>query len=326
MRRLAAIAVLFFVAAPVAAEPITLRYGAAYSTLRSVYSLPIVVGEREGFFRGEGLDLKMVVPIPGGSDQMIDALHDGTVDITHIAAPYLIRRVLAGSDAVAIAAEFNNPIYSLLAQPGITSFGMLKGKRIGLADRGGTITMSIEKLLAIHGLAADDYVAKIMEGTPARFNCLKRGECDAVVLGQPQDAAAETEGFVLLGLSTDAVPAYLYTLTAVRRSWAEANKDTLVRYLRALRASFQFIRDPQHRAAVAVIVSETNNVSKAVAEKVLKLYFEPERGVLPHEGEIDLGALAQVIAMMAEAGALKPPLPTADRFVDQQYLHAAGVK
>jgi len=233
---------------------------------------------------------------------------------------------LSGSDAEAIAAEFNNPIYSLLAQPGITSFAMLKGKRIGLADRGGTITMSIEKLLAIHGLTAADYVAKIMEGTPARFNCLKRGECDAVVLGQPQDAAAEAEGFMLLGLSTDAVPAYLYTLTAVRRSWAETNKDTLVRYLRALRASFQFIRDLQHRAAVAAIVSETTNVSKAVADKVLKLYFEPERGVLPREGEIDMSALAQVIAMMAEAGALKPPLPAADRFVDQQYLHAAGIK
>jgi len=77
---------------------------------------------------------------------------------------------------------------------------------------------------------------------------------------------------------------------------------------------------------VTAIISETNNVSKAVADKVLKLYFEPERGVLPREGEIDLSALAQVIAMMAEAGALKPPLPTADRIVDQQYLHAAGVK
>jgi hypothetical protein len=64
-------------------------------------------------------------------------------------------------------------------------------------------------------------------------------------------------------------------------------------------------------AAVTAIISETNNVSKAVADKVLKLYFEPERGVLPREGEIDLSALAQVIAMMAEAGALKPPLPAA---------------
>ena len=93
MRHHAAIAVLFLAAAPAVAEPITLRYGAAYSTLRSIYSLPIVVADREGFFRREGLDLKIVVPIPGGSDQMIDALHDGTVDVTHVATPYLIRSI-----------------------------------------------------------------------------------------------------------------------------------------------------------------------------------------------------------------------------------------
>jgi hypothetical protein len=30
--------------------------------------------------------------------------------------------------------------------------------------------------------------------------------------------------------------------------------------------------------------------------------------------------------MMAETGALKTPLPAAEKFVDQQYLQAAGVK
>ena len=157
-----------------------------------------MVADREGLFRREGLDLKIVVPIPGGSDQMIDALHDGTVDVTHVATPYLIR-ILAGSDAVAIVTEFNNPIYSLLAQPSITSFSMLQGKRIGLADPGGTISISMVKLLAARELKESDYVTKTMEGTPARFNCLKRRECDAVVLGQPQDAAAEAEGIHAAG-------------------------------------------------------------------------------------------------------------------------------
>jgi hypothetical protein len=36
--------------------------------------------------------------------------------------------------------------------------------------------------------------------------------------------------------------------------------------------------------------------------------------------------LEQVIAMMAEARILKPPLPPAERFVDLQYLRAAGVQ
>jgi ABC-type nitrate/sulfonate/bicarbonate transport system substrate-binding protein len=322
------VAGLFFAifAAPAAAEPAQLRYGAAYSTIRSIYALPIVVADRQGFFRREGLDFKIVVPIPGGSDKMIDALHDGTVDITHVAMPFLIRKVLAGSDAVAIATEFNNPIYSLMAQPGITSFEMLQGKQIGFADPGGTISISMRKLLATHGLREADYTVKIVEGTPARLNCLKRGECDAVVLGQPQDVAARREGFSLLGLSTEATPAYLYTVTAVRRSWAEAHKDILIRYLRALRAAFQFIRDEHHRSAVAEMISATTGVSTEIAASVLELYFAPERRVLPYAGEIDMNGLAAVIAMMGEAGLLPPPLPPPEYFVDQQYLQAAANK
>ncbi len=326
MARLVATMIAFLIVAPAGAEPITLRYGAAYSTLRSIYALPIVVGERQGFFQNEGLDFKVVVPIPGGSDKMIEALHDGTVDITHVATPFLIRKVLDGSDAVAIASEFNNPIYSLLAQPGITTFEMLKGKLIGLADPTGTISISIRKLLTMHGLKETDYATKIMEGTPARLTCLKQGECDAVVLGQPQDMAARAEGFTLLGLSTEATPNYLYTVTAVRRSWAEHHKVAVVRYLRGLRAAIQFIRDPRHRNAVIELISDTTGVSPTVAASVLALYFEPEHRVLPHEGEIDMSALAQVIAIMAEAGILAPPLPAPEKFVDRQYLQAAGIK
>lgn len=329
MTRLPATAIALLIAGtlalPVRAEPLLLRYGAAYSTLRSIYALPIVVAEHEGFFQREGLDFKVVVPIPGGSDKMIDALHDGTVDITHVATPFLIRKALAGSDAVAVAAEFNNPIYSLVAQPGITSFEMLKGKRIGIADPAGTISISIGKLLAMHGLKESDYTAKVIEGTPARLNCLKHGECDAVVLGQPQDMAARADGFTLLGFSTEATPQYLYTVTAARRSWAESHKDTLIRYLRALRDAFQFIRDPHKRSAVIEIIAETTGVSKPVAASVLELYFVPERKVLPYEGEIDMDALARVVVMMADAGTLTRPLPAPERFVEQRYLQAAGV-
>lgn len=325
-RAFAALILAAALATPADAQPLTLRYGQSYSTLRSIFSLPIVVAQRQGFFSREGLDFQVVVPLPGGSDKMIDALHDGTVDVTHVATPFLIRKVLAGSDATAIAAEFNNPIYSLIAKPGIKSFAGLKGKRIGFADHGGSISMSIRKLLALHGLKDGDYEIKVIEGTPARANCLKQGDCDAVPLGQPQDVAAQAEGFTLLGLSTEVSPHFLYTVTAVRRSWAEANRETVLRYLRGLRAAFQFIRDPAKRDDVAVIVAETNGISLAMATKVSALYFEPERGVLPRQGELDISGLAQVIAMMGEAGQISAPLPAPEQFVDRQYLQAIGVK
>jgi ABC-type nitrate/sulfonate/bicarbonate transport system substrate-binding protein len=308
------------------AQTIPLRYGQAYSAMRSIFSLPVSVAEREGFFRREGLNFRVVVPIPGGSDKMIDALHDDTCDVTHVATPFLIRAALAGSDAVAIAAEFNNPIYSLVARPEIKGFPDLKGKLLGLADEAGTITISTRKLLALHGLRDGDFRVKTIEGTSSRFNCLRRGECFAVPLGQPQDLLALNEGYRLLGLSTEAVPEFLYTVTAARRSWAEANKDSMVRYVRALASSFKFIRDPVNRKAVVKTIVETMGSPEAVAAQTLALYFEPERKVLPRQGELNLNGLTQVIALIGAAGTIKTPLPAAKRFVDVQYLRAAGIQ
>src|ERR671934_1383717 len=139
-----------------AAEAISLRYGQAYSALRSIFALPLLVAEREGYFVREGLDFSML-PIPGGGEKLIEALHDGTADISHVATPFLIQAALKGSDAVAIATEFNNPIYSLIAKPEIKSYADLKGKLLGMAAETGSITVSIRKLLALHGLARDDY-------------------------------------------------------------------------------------------------------------------------------------------------------------------------
>lgn len=309
-----------------AAEAIPLRYAQAYSSLRSIFSLPIVIGERENFFRREGLDFKVVVPIPGGADKMIDALHDDTADITHVATPFLIRAALGGSDAVAIAAEFNNPIYSLVAKPSIKTFADLKGKLIGLADEAGTITISTRKLLALHGVRAGDFRVKIIEGTPARFQCVVRGECDAAPLGQPQDFSALEKGCRVLGLSTEVVPELLYTVTAARRSWARANKEALVRYARGLAGALKFIRDPGKRGVVVKAIVEATDASPEAAEKTLKLFFEPERGVLPKQGEIKTNGLARVIEYMAEAGTLKKPLPDAQRFVDLDYVTAAGIQ
>ena len=309
-----------------AAQTLSLRYAQSYSAIRSIFSLPVTVAERAGFFRREKLDFHVVVPLPGGSDKMLDALNDGSADVTHIATPFLIRAVLAGADARAVAAEFNNPIYSLVARSEIKSFADLKGKLIGLADEAGSITLSTRKLLALHGLRNEDFRVRIIEGTPARYTCLRRGECDAVPLGQPQDLLAVKDGNRLLGLSTEAVPEFVYTVTATRPAWASANKEALVRYVRGLGAALKFIRDPANRKTIVKIIVEATDSSSEIAEQTLKLFFEPERNVLPKQAEINLKGLAQVIAFMGEADTIKKPLPEPERFVDLSYLNAAGVR
>ena len=319
-------ALLFTTFVPAArSQTLTLRYGQAYSAARSIFSLPVAIAEREGFFAREGLNVQILQPIPGGADHQIAALHNDSVDLTHVATPFLIRAALAGSDAVAVAAEFKNPIYSVIAKPEIATFADLKGRLVGLADEYGTITLSIRKLMGLHGLARGEFGFRTIEGTSGRWACLRRGDCDAVVLGQPQDLIAVEQGFRMLGVSTEAVPELLYTVTAVRRSWATANKEAVVRYVRALSAAFEFIRNPSHRDRVARTVMQSTNASETIAQQTLALFFDPERGVLPKRAEIDLEGLAQVIAMMSDAGAIKTPLPSPEQFVDLQYLRAAGV-
>jgi len=309
-----------------AAQMLNLRYGQAYSAAHSIFSLPVSVAQREGLFQRQGLNVQIVIPVPGGTDKMIDALNDNWIDLTHIATPFLIRAAMAGSDAVAVDAEFRNPIYSLVAKPAIKSYADLKGKMVGLADEQGTITVSMRKLLSRHGLTNESYGVETLNGTPQRLFCLLHADCDAVVLGQPQDLQAIAQGYRLLGRSVEAVPRYLYTVTAVRRSWAKRHKEALVRFVRALGAAFAFIRDSANRGRVVNVIAQTTGCSDAIAGQTLDLFLQGKDDVLPRRGEIDLQDLQQVIAMMGAAGLLKPPLPPAQRFVDSQYLREAGIE
>jgi ABC-type nitrate/sulfonate/bicarbonate transport system substrate-binding protein len=311
--------------ATAAAESVTLRYGQIPSTVRSVSSLYTFVAQQKGFLSRENIKLEHV-PIAGGTDKMVAALGEGRVDITQTASPYLIQAVLAGSDAVAIAGETANPIYSLIAKSEIATFADLKGRLVGLSLPVDTISISMRKLLALKGLQASDYRVKELVGSPVRFECLKRGECDAVPLGQPDDLVAISQGYKRLGVFTEAVAAFQFQVIAARRAWAQANRGTVVRFIRAMADAFRFIRDDANRGEVVKAMVELTGASDDIARQTLALYLDPDRGVLPKRAEIDLKGLAQVIAFMGEGGALKPPLPAPDRFVDLHYLQATGAQ
>jgi ABC-type nitrate/sulfonate/bicarbonate transport system substrate-binding protein len=245
-RPIVSVAWLWLAILPAAADPVTLRYGQIPSTARSVSTLYLSIARQKGFLDHEQIRLELV-PIAGGTDKMVAALDRGEVDVTQTATPYLIRAALSGSDATAIAGETANPVYSLIAKPQIQNFAELKGKTLGLSLPVDTISISMRKLLALKGLGEADYSVKELVGTPVRFDCLKRGECDAVPLGQPEDFVAIGQGYRRLGVSTEAVEAFQFQVIAARRAWAQANKAAVVRFLRAVGAAFRFIRDPANR-------------------------------------------------------------------------------
>ena len=309
----------------VTGQTIKLRYGQIPSTIKTVSALQFYIAQRKGFFTREGINFEML-PIDGGAANMVVALSKDVVDITRTATPYLIQDVLKGSDNVAILGETATPIYSLIVKPDIKTFTDLRGKTVGLSLAVDTISISTRKLMAMNGIKEGDFKVKELVGTPARADCLRKGECDAVPLGQPEDLQLIKQGYRRLGVSTDAMSNFQFIVSAVRRSWGEKNKDALVRYVRALASSYRFMRDPAVRDEVVRIVIDTTGSAEEIARQTLSLYFEPDRGVVPRQGEIDVKGFNEVIKVMAEAGELKPPLPAVERFIDLQYLKAAGLQ
>ncbi len=68
------------------------------------------------------------------------------------------------------------------------------------------------------------------------------------------------QGFRRLGLSTEAVGSFQFQVVAARRSFAQANKDAVVRFVRALGAAFRFIRDGANRGDVTKAIVELTGV------------------------------------------------------------------
>jgi hypothetical protein len=91
-------------------------------------------------------------------------------------------------------------------------------------------------------------------------------------------------------------------------------------------ASFAFIRDKANRDTVVNTIVATTGFAEANARLTLSLYFEPEQHVLPMRGEINMKGMATAISFLGEAGIIKGAMPAPERFVDLQYLEAAGIK
>lgn len=308
-------------AAPgLAQQPLTpLRYAQTGSTWRSIFSLPMRIADKQGFFAKHGLKFSMV-PIEDGAEASLLALQEGKADVAHVATSFLITAALKGADTVAVMAEFNNPVYNLVAKPWYKSIPELKGRRIGMADMSGAVSLATLELFKMHGLSKQDLNIRVIEGTSARFQCLTVDDCEAVPLGQPQDFFAQRQGFRILGATTDAVPEFAYTVTAARRGWAVQNEEALVRYVRAMRDAFEYIRAPANRDQLVVLMKEWWNSSEESSVSTLDLFFNPEKHVLPMQGEINMKGVEQVLRFLREGGVVKGDLPAAETFVDLRYL------
>jgi len=146
-----------------------------------------------------------------------------------------------------------------------------------------------------------------------------------VPMGQPEDLNAIKQGFPRLAFTYEAGADLIFNVDMTRRAWGEKNQEPLVRTVRGLAASYEFMNDPKNRAEVTSIVKESLKVSDEIARQLFAPYTEPDKNVLPKRGELDLKAFDRVLKLMGEVGVISTPVPPADRFVDLRYEAGADL-
>jgi ABC-type nitrate/sulfonate/bicarbonate transport system substrate-binding protein len=322
----------FAISSAAAAEDIpSLRYAIGSEDIHSLSQLPTEVAQRKKFFDREGVHVEFVRNSASNSRAAEQGYNPsiergGPADMTRVSTGYFIHSVLRGSDTVIVATQTNNPIYSIIATPEIKAFADLKGKAIALTSPWDTITLASRKLLALHGLGAHDFqVVGAIRGSDSRFACMRSGECVANSAGQPADIHAIEGGYHRLGITNEIGPV-IYNVEIVRRDWAQAHKDTVVRYIRAVADAMRFINDQNNRAEVETIASELTREPEGAVKEMIAAYYDPKLHVLPRQGEVDMASFEYLLQILQESGVYDRPLPPAEHFVDLSYAKAAGAQ
>jgi ABC-type nitrate/sulfonate/bicarbonate transport system substrate-binding protein len=276
---------------------------------------PFLIAEQEGFFVKEGVDFKRV--IGGNTTATTQALVAGSTDIAQMNLVNLLGANSAGADLIVIAGDSTVPIYTLIVHPSIKSYADLKGKRLAVTGPTDPLNYIFARMLAANGLTPADYELIGLGGAPQRLAAVQNGGVAGALVNQPSDFIALASGFNSLGLSTDYVDNFQYTITGARRDWAQKNRALVVRFLRAYLKACEFFYDPKNKEAAVRALAERTKSDKDEAEKTYALYVKTKK-TIPRDGGVDVQGARKVAENWKDFGLPKPP-PPIDGVIDLSY-------
>lgn len=305
---------LSFLAWPTSAQPLKVGY-----TSKTIFFLPLFVAQKKGFYDAE--DLKVELIHMGTPAVNLQALVAGQIHVSNINPDGIIIVNEKGANLKAIAGMINGVAYTLVGGKAYKKLEDIRGTRLGVGSlKGGPTTFLLEYLRA-KGLAypRDYSMVLISGGTPARLAALESGSVSAAVLGVPQSDMALDRGFTRLGDVLDVLPTFQFTTVNVNPAWAEKNRASVVKFLKAHIRSLGWIHE--HVDEAAEIMTREMGIKPPYARKGVE-YFT-SKGLFPKDGSITMEGMKVNIEVQARDGLISPPLPPPEKHVDLSYLKQA---
>lgn len=158
---------------------------------RSIQHVIYPLGQQQGYFEQEGIDLRLVLISPAVS---IQALTTKSVHFSLAGTSALIARSRSGVPLKVVFAANKQVLQWVLARPEITSARQLKDKKIATPGIASSSTFMLRAVLARHGLNPERDVVFLDPGAGNHLAALLSGSVDAAILGAEQRYTALAAG------------------------------------------------------------------------------------------------------------------------------------
>jgi ABC-type nitrate/sulfonate/bicarbonate transport system substrate-binding protein len=291
------------------------------------FNWPIWVAQEKGFFMENGVAIELT-PTPSSVFQLTNLI-DGKFDIAITAIDNLIayregqgEEPRVGPDLVAVMGA-DHGFLKLVTVPEVKSFADLRGKTVSVDARTTGYAFVLFELLDRNGLREPDYNVDRAGGVLQRFQALMEKKHAGTLLLSPFEVQAEAKGFNVLAVALKVLGQYQGLVAGVRSSWAAANRDALVGFIRAYIKGTDWLYDPANKAeALAIFSKNLPNVPKEGVEAAYRILLDPNEG-FERRAAIDMQGVERVLELRAKWAEPKKTLGNATKYYDPAYYDAA---
>jgi NitT/TauT family transport system substrate-binding protein len=289
-------------------------------------ALPLIVGTTQGLYEKHSLKVELL--FTQNSQEQRDDLAKGAVQIAHAAVDNAVAMVERAKHDVVIVTGGDSSMNEFFVQPDVRSFAELKGRTLVVDAPNTAYALQAKKILLMYGLREGvDYKVHPLGGTLLRYRAMRENkEYAASMLNPPMSVDAPNAGLKSLGRAVDLLGAYQAGGAFVLRPWAQANAETLERYIAGYIEAVRWTVAPENRASGAKLLVERFKVDPKVSERTMELLSDPKFG-LAQDARFDLQGFRNVLALRAEIEGDwggKPPPP--EKYVDLRYYERAAAR
>lgn len=194
--------------------------------------LPLYLADEAGFFKKEGLNVK-IVAFHGGTD-LVRGMIAGAVDVGVTALAGVSVGIAAGQPIKVFYGGFNMAVFDWYATKDIKSIKDAKGKRFGVTTIGSSTDLLTRYALESQGLDPKKDVRIVQGGgSAARLAAMEAGQLDVNIFATPEKFMVADLGYNLILRQSDIAPDYPFHVFFATEKFLKNNPNTTQALLRA---------------------------------------------------------------------------------------------